>query len=267
MMTPEIWAVIAAVLLGLAAVSGGLEMAVPRGRWKAVALASRVAALAALVVALIAAAVVHGRWSAADPRQAMLGLVAAMLAIHLVLAWRLGAGTAGPVMDLVAIVLSLVSAFLVGAGSTGFICVQLSALYQAQWILLSVGGGSVLVAACAGLMLLLRKALLSRDWELKLPGWSPLYGLLAQAAVLALIALGSGLIIGVWWAWQTSGTLGNDSAREVWMAVAWLITAMSLFAWQLDTRRSRWAAALVLVAATAVLIGLILPVDLRIVGI
>jgi hypothetical protein len=226
-----------------------------------------VASLAALVVALVTAAIVHGHWSAADPRQAMLGLVAAMLAIHLVLAWRLGAGTGGPVMDLAAIVLSVVSAFLVGAGSTRSICVQLPALYQAQWTLLSVGGGSVLVAACAGLTLLLRKGLSSRDWELTLPGWSPLYDLLAQAAVLGLAALGSGLVIGVCWAWWTSGTLGSDSARKVWMAVAWLITAMSLLAWQLDIRRSRWAAALVLVAATAVLIGLLLPVDLRIAGI
>ena len=266
-MTPEIWAVIAAVLLGIAAVSGGLELAVLRGWWKTVVLGSRVAALAALVVALVAAAIVHGHWSAADPRQAMLALVAAMLAIHLVLAWRLGAGTAGPAMDLAAIVLSLVSAFVIGAGSPGFICVQLPALYQAQWILLSVGGGSVLVAACAGLMLLLRKGLSSRDWELTLPRWSPLHGLLSQAAVLALAALGSGLLIGVWWAWRTSGTLGSDSAREAWMAVAWLITTMSLFAWQLDARRSRWAAALVLVAASAVLIGLLLPVDLRVAGI
>jgi hypothetical protein len=145
--------------------------------------------------------------------------------------------------------------------------VQLAELYQAQWILLSVGGGSVLVAACAGLMLLLRKGLLSRDWGLALPGWSLLYGLLAQAVILALAALGSGLVIGVWWAWRILGTLGSDSAREVWMAVAWLITAMSVLAWQLDTRRSRWAAALVLVAAIAVLIGLLLPVDLPAAGI
>jgi hypothetical protein len=255
------------VLLGLAAVSGGLEMAVLRGRWKTVVLVSRVAALAALVVALVPAAIVHGHWSAADPRQAMLGLVAAMVVIHLVLAWRLGAGTAGPVIDLVAIVLSLVSVFVVDAGSPGFICVQLPALYQAQWILLSVGGGSVMVAACASLMLLLRKGLSSRDWGLTFPGWGLLYGLLAQTAVLALVALGSGLFIGAWWAWRTSGTLGSDSARGVWMAVTWLITAMSLLAWQLDTRRSRWAAALVLVAATAMLIGLLLPVDLRVAGI
>jgi hypothetical protein len=221
----------------------------------------------AALAALVAAAIAHGQWSAADPRQAMLGLVAAMLAIHLLLAWRRGAGTAGPVVDLAAIVLSLVGAFVVGAGSSGFICVQLAELYQAQWILLSVGGGSVLVAACAGLMLLLRKGLLSRDWGLALPGWSLLYGLLAQAVILALAALGSGLVIGVWWAWRILGTLGSDSAREVWMAVAWLITAMSVLAWQLDTRRSRWAAALVLVAAIAVLIGLLLPVDLPAAGI
>jgi len=267
MMTPEIWAVIAAVFLGLAAVSGGLEMAVVRGRWRAVVFGTRVAALAALVVALVAAAIVHGHWSAAEPRQAVLGLVAAMLAVHLVLAWRLVAGSAGPFVDLAGIVLSLVSVFVIGAGSPGLTCAPLHALYQAQWVLLSLGGGSVLVAACAGLMMLLRKGLSFRDWELTLPGWSSLSGLLAQAAVFAVVALGGGLVIGVWWTWWASGTLGSDSAREVWMAVAWLITTMSVLAWQLDGRRSRWAAALVLVAASAMLIGLLLPVNLRVAGI
>jgi hypothetical protein len=42
---------------------------------------------------------------------------------------------------------------------------------------------------------------------------------------------------------------------------------MSLLAWQLDGRKGRWAAGLALVAAVAVLVGLLFPVDLSLVGI
>ena len=124
-----------------------------------------------------------------------------------------------------------------------------------------------MVAASAGLTLLLRRGLLSRGWDRQLPGWSILHSLMAHAAVFALVALGSGLVTGVWWVWRISGTLAWHSAREAWMAIAWLIAAMSMLAWQLDNRRSRWAAGLVLLATIAVLVGLISPADLRIVGI
>jgi hypothetical protein len=267
MMTPEIWVAIGAVFLGLAIVAGGLAMSAVRGPWDAVAIGARVAALVALIVAMIASAIGQDQWTAAAPQQAMLSLVVAMLAVHLVLAWRLGACSAGPMVDLVALVLGLVGVFAIEAGAPGLGCVQQSSLFQAHLVLFSLGGGSVLVAGSAGLMLALKKGLVWLGRDLRLPGWIPLYALLTQATLLAVVALGAGLIIGVWWAWQTVGLLAAGNPRDAWMAVAWLTTAMSLVAWQLDGRRGRWAAGLALVAAAAVFVGLLFPVDLSLVGI
>nr|NIV39363.1 hypothetical protein [Anaerolineae bacterium] len=123
-------------------------------------------------------------------------------------------------------------------------------------------------AACAaGLVLALRKLLVWRGRHPRLPRQNCLYGLLAHATILTLVALGSGLIIGAWWEWRTPGLLGNGNPRQVWMAVAWLITAASLLAWKLDGRRGRWAAGLALAAAVAVLVGVLFPADLGFVGI
>jgi hypothetical protein len=261
-MTPEIWATIAAALLGIATVAGGLAMSAVRGPWDAVAIGARGAALTALIVALVASAIVQGQWVAADPQQAMLSLIVAMLAVHVVLAWRLGAGGAGPVVDVVALTLSLLSVLAIQAGTPGLSCVQQFPLFQAHWVLFSLGGGSVLVAGCAGLMLVFRKGLEWRGKYPSLPRQIPLYGLLTQASILAVVALGSGLIISAWWAWRTSGLLVGGTRREGWIAVAWLSAAMSLITWQLDGRRGRWAIGLALVAAAAVLVALLLPVDL-----
>jgi hypothetical protein len=266
-MTPEIWALVAVALLGLASVAGVLVMLAVREPWDAVAIGIRMAALAALIVALAAAVIVQGQWTAADPQQAMLGLIVAMLAVHLVLAWRLGAGSAGPTVDIVALALSLVSVFAIQAGAPGLPCVERASLFQAQWVLFLLGGGGMLVAGSAGLMLAMRQGMVwvGRDFR---PQWQiPLYGLLTQAVILALVALGGGLILGVWWAWRTSGLLAVGNPREVWMAVAWLTAAMSLLAWQLDGSRGRWPAGLALVAAAAVLVGLLFPMDLSLVGI
>ena len=266
-MTPEIWLVTAALFLALAAVAGGLAMFAVRGPWGVVAIGARVAALVCLIVALVASAIAQGKWMAVDPRQAMLGLIVAMLAVHLVLAWRLGTGSAGPAVDIVALALSLLVVVAVGGGAPGLACVRHSPLLQAHWVLFSLGGGSVLVACAAGLMLALRKLLVWRDWHLTVPPQVLLYGLLAQATILALVALGSGLVLSAWWAWQTPGLLGNGNPRQVWMAVAWLITATSLLAWKLDGRRGPWAAGLALAAAAAVLVGVLFPMDLSLVGI
>jgi len=258
---PEIWVVIAAALLGIAVVAGGLAILAGRRPWGVVAIGARVAALAALIVALIAAVMASGQWTASDHQQAMLSLVVAMEAIHLVLVWRLGAVGVGPVVDIVALILSLAGVFLIQAGAPSLICTQQASLLQAHWVLFFLGGGSLLVAACSGLALALSWLLVWRGLELDLPEPVYLYGLLKHAATLALVALGSGLLTGVWWAWRTTGVMLGADAREVWMAVAWLITAMSLLAWQLGGRRSQWAAGLVLAAAAAMLVGLLFPVS------
>jgi hypothetical protein len=267
MMTPEIWLVTAAVFLALAAAAGGLAMSAVRGPWHAVAIGARVVALALLIMALISAAIEQGKWIAADPQQAMLTLIVAMLVVHLVLAWRLGIGSAGPVVDIVALALSLVIVVAAEGGASGLACVRQSSLFQAYWVLLALGGGSVLVACAAGLMLALKRLLVWRGRHPGLPRQNLFCGLLAQATILALVALGSGLVISAWWAWQTPGPLGSGDPRQEWMAVAWLITATSLLAWKLDGRRSRWAAGLALVAAAAVLVGVLFPADLSLAGI
>lgn len=256
-MTPEIWVVIAVVFLALAAVASGLVLFSIRGPWDAVTLGARMVALAILIVALVMSAIGQGRWSAAEPQQAMLGLIVMMLVVHLTLAWRLGAGSAGPVVDIVSLVLGLVTVIAIEPGTPGLVCVQQSPLSQAYWVLFSLGGGSVLVACTAGLTLALRKLLQWRGGHPRLPGQILLHGLLAQATVLALVALGSGLVISAWWAWRASGLPGGGNPRRVWMAVAWLFVATSCLAWQLDSRRGRWAAGLALVAAAAVLVGVL----------
>jgi hypothetical protein len=260
----EVLAIVAAALLGLATVAGGLAVFAVQGRWKDIAVGARVLALVAVIAALVAAAAVHGRWTAADPRQALLSLVVAMLAVHLALAWRLGAGSAGPMVDIVALALSLVCAFAIQPASPETICPQLPAMVQGQWVLLSLGGGSMLVTGCAGLMLALRKGLLWRGLDAQLPDRLPLVGMLTQAACLAVVALGGGLFLGVWWSWRTSGRLADDDVRQVWMAVAWLLSAMSVLSWQADSRTSRWAAVLALVAAAAVLVGTLAPAGLSV---
>ncbi len=258
-MMPEIWVAVAAALLGVAAIAGGAAILAGRRPWGAVAIGTRVAALAALIVALIATVMASGQWTASDHQQAVLSLVVAMGAIHLLLVWPLGAAGVGPMVDIVAIILSLMGVFLIQAGAPSSTCTQQASLFQVDWILFLLGGGSLLVAACAGLTLALRWLLVWRGLELDLPVPVSLYDLLRHAAALALVALASGLLTGVWWAWRTTGVMLGANAGEVWMAVAWLITAMSLLAWQLDGRRSQWAAGLALVAAAAVLVGLLFP--------
>lgn len=258
-MMPEIWAAIATALLGLAAIAGAMAIFAGRRLWGSVAIGARVAALATLVVAMIARVAASGQWTVSDPQQAMLSLVVAVVTVHLALAWRLSAASVGPIVDIVAVILSLVGVLLIPAGAPSLICAREASLSQAHWVLFLLGGGSVLVAACAGLTLALGWALLWRRPELELPEPIPLYGLLTHAAIVALVALGSGLLLGAWWGWQTTGVMMGADAREVWMAVAWLTAAMSLLSWQLDGRRSQWAAGLALVAAVAVLVGLLFP--------
>jgi len=178
----------------------------------------------------------------------------------LVLAWRVGAGSAGPVVDIVALALSLLIVIVFEGSAQGLACGPQSPLPQATWVLFSLGGGSVLVAGSAGLLVAVLGLLVWRGMVPGLRGRIVVYDLLAQATLLGLVALGSGLIISAWWAWRTSGLLADGTPRQVWMAIAWLITAASLLAWQLDRRRAWWAAGLALAASAAALAGMLLPV-------
>ena len=103
-MMPEIWVALAALLLAVATIAGGLTTFRLPGQWRVVATGARAMAAMVLAAALVNAAMTQGAWTPLDPRQMVLGLVLAMLTIHLVLVWRLRIRGAGPAVDMVALV-------------------------------------------------------------------------------------------------------------------------------------------------------------------
>jgi hypothetical protein len=261
-MTSEIWMAVAALLVGVAALAGVLFLLKLRSRWAWIVTVARAASIVALAVALILAAFEQGEWSPFDPRQAIPGLILATLALHMILAWRRKAGSAGPVVDLFALVLILVGAFAIEPGASPLNCAQRTFPFRVQWILFLVGGGGVLVAGNAGLLLALRRLVETQEWALRLPDPSRTWSLLVDAVYLALVALGSGLTVSLWWSWRTVGELNEGDPRVGWVGIAWLTSSMSLVAWQLESRREQWAAGLAVVAAAAVLFGLLVAPEL-----
>lgn len=270
-MTPEFWVIAAAILLGLAAASSGLTVFAVRGRWALVAVCARGAGAAALAVALGVTVIGQGQWSPFDLRLIMLSLVLAMLVAHLVLAWHLRISTAASAVDVVALALILVQALpSQQAASPMTICIHHTVPFQAQWILFMLGGGGVLAAASAGLMLLAQAKVRTghgRNPELRPIPLRSARGarsdLLIQGTFLGLVALGTGLAVSAWWSWQTMGTTISGDPREIWMAITWLVAAMSLLAWQLEKRRGWWATGLAGVAAACLLFGLLAYANLQ----
>jgi hypothetical protein len=256
-MMPEIDVALAAFFLAVAAIAGGLTTVRVSGRWDLVVTGARAAAAMVVAAALIYAATVQGEWTPLDPYQMLLGLLFAMLATHLVLAWRLRIRDTGPAVDVVALVLLLGGAFALQPETIALSCFQRALVYHVQWGLLLLGGGSVLVAGNAGLMAALHRISTNRGWNVQLPDRADLYDLLTQALFLALVALGGGLTVSVWWAWRTVGTLATGDLHLVWLVIACLIAGMSLLAWQLEAHRERWVAGLATLASAVVLLGLL----------
>jgi ABC-type transport system involved in cytochrome c biogenesis permease subunit len=259
----EIWLVVSALLLGLAAIAGGLAIFQERRLWDLIAVGTRTAGTVALAVSLSLAVIAEGAWSPFDWRQMLLSIVLVTLAIHLILSWRFRAGNGGPVVDLLALVLVLLAIFVVRPGVSPQTCVQGAWPFQIQWILYLLGSGAVLAAGSASLTLALRRGLGQRARDLRASNRAALYNMLLEAIVWGLVALGSGLTVGVWWAWRALGSVTSGDPREAWMAITWLVAAMSLLAWQLETRRGRWAAGLAVAATTCMLFGLLFVTGLR----
>jgi hypothetical protein len=83
---------------------------------------------------------------------------------------------------------------------------------------------------------------------------------------VTLVVLGSGLTVGAWWTWKTAGTQISDDPRSGWMAITWLVTAMSVLAWRLrqrPTRSGQWAAVLAILAAATAIFGLVAVANVR----
>jgi hypothetical protein len=258
-MASEPWGVVAALLLAVASVARGLSLFKVRGRWELLAFSARAAAAMALTVAVILAAVTHGQWSPFDLQQVALDLALATVVVYLVLALRFRTDAAAPAVDLLALALILTAVLAIRAGGPFLTCAQKTLPFLVQWFLFLVGAGGAMVAGSVGLMLILAK----REWPLKWPQGADLYLLLRQATMLALVLLGSGLALSLWWAWQAEGTLTGSDPRTTWIAITWLIMAMSLSAQHLPKRSGRWVTSLAMAAAAAAIVGLLALLDVR----
>lgn len=252
-MTLEIWTIVAALSLVTGAMAGGLAMFRLGPAWDRMFLAARAISTTGVTVALVGSLVAQGGWSPQDPAQSALGLVLVMLILQWVLAWRFKTRNVGPLVESVGLGLLLLGAIDLQTGAPLLNCQQEMALFQIQWALFLLGGASLLLAACMGLTLALGKVLQGLSWDLSLAAPADLYALVVQAAMLAVVALGGGLIVSLWWSWQTLGTLTSGDPREGWMALIWLLTAMSLLAGQLPRHRRRWVVGLAVLAAANVL--------------
>jgi ABC-type transport system involved in cytochrome c biogenesis permease subunit len=251
---------------GLAQVLALLKVTPGPKRWGVLALAARLGSVGALAASVVLAALAHGEWSPADLRQVTLGLGLATVTIHLLLAWRLNTGLAGPAVDLVVLALVLVDALAIRPGGPRLDCAQHAAPYRVQWTLLLLGSGGAIVAGSAGLMHGVYRWLVGGTRDLDLPALADIHTLLRQATALTLLVLGGGIVAGAWWAWRTVGLLANDDPRLAWSAITWLAVAMSELAWRLKPQslawrdvqnRGRWPARLAMAAATTAILCLL----------
>ncbi len=259
----NMWTIVAALSLALGAVAGGLA-SIRRGRaWSRVFMALRATSVAALAVALVGGAGALGQWSPYDQQLSVLALALVMLVVHSLLAWLLKVNTTGPLIEFAGLGLLLLGAARLPAGAALLPCPQEIAPFQVQWALFLLGGGSLLVAGCMGLTVVLDRAVKNRGGNLHLATSENLYALLVGAAMLAFVTLGSGLTVGLWWAWQTLGTLTSGDPRADWMALAWLLTAMSLLAGQLERHRRWWVTGLAILAASNMIFGWLLLVGVQ----
>jgi hypothetical protein len=261
-MTPEHWGILAAVLLLVAIAARMLALFSTGTRWKLVVIGARLGAGLGALVALILMVGIQGGWSPFAPRQLALGLALASICAHLLLTWRGNCDGAGPVADLVVLGLVVWGLFAPAAGRQ-LSCAQDTIPFGIQWGLFLAGGGAVLVAASTALVLALQRIVAAWGPDLHWPMRHDLYRFLVEAAALALTVLGGGLVLSAWWAWRSEGALSDSDPREIWIAITWLLVAMSWLTRHWNRRWRTRAAALAIVAAATLLIGLFFVVDLR----
>jgi len=252
-MATEMWAVAAAALLAVAAGCSAATLAGKGRRWLFLSVVARGSSILALAAALYSAAAGGGGWSPLDLQQVALSLALATALAHLVLSWAGGSPAGSPISDVLAAALAVAAWLAIRPGGDSLTCLQRALAYRAEWALFLLGAGGTLVAGSAALT-----PALPRLWA-RAGAW----GLLTGGSFLAVVAIGAGIVSGVWWTWQATGTLEAGDIRESWMAVVWLLAAMSTAAWQLEKGARRWAAGLALAAAGAALLGLLALPDIQ----
>ncbi len=267
--TPYLWVGLAALLLVIAVVALCLALFHSRSRWSLLAVGATVGAVIALAVALVVIAATHGHlWrsllaaQSSDPRLVVLGLALAILVVQLVLAWRLPVDIARLVVVLFVLVLVFTAVCMADTSELLLDCDRHTIPSQLQWVLFLTGTGGLAVAGSTGLTLALRAILSRRIPRIQWPRWIELHALLKRATALALVSLGAGLVVSLWWSWQIQGVSTTRGPREGWVVVALLVTAMSFLARRTGGRWGRWTAGLVMVAAAVAILGLLSGIDL-----
>jgi hypothetical protein len=80
---------------------------------------------------------------------------------------------------------------------------------------------------------------------------------LSRNSRLVFLFLPAILLAGAAMSWRSAGALSDGSLRLNWLAVGVLLGAMGLLAWDLKRQPKTWAAILDLLAAAAILVGLL----------
>ncbi len=231
----------------LLAAGGGESIALLTGRQRGrfpVGIA-RVLAAAMLAVALLW----NGRFGP-RPQEAALGMALGATLTHLALRFRQG----NPLTDLMALLLAL-GATLPGPSSISLGCIYRLPLYNGLWLLLYLGGGSLIAAGAGGLELGLAALLSPARWNH--PPHHLLRGWLKRATQWSLMVLGMALTLLALANWWSLGTPAGNDMRSVGVAAAWFAAAMSWQAWQLPRHAARWAAALAALAAGIAAVSLL----------
>ena len=257
-MTPESWILVALALTALTAVTRSLALVGARGPWSLVSVFFRVGAILVLAVVLVLLVMASGEWSPVDWDQIVVALSLTMLVIYQVMAWGFQLEGAAPFVDVIAFALAISSLLVYSPGDESVpTCIQGAIPVYILWGLFLVGGGAAAIMGSGGLLSGLQAALGRRSHGGQWPSQDDLAFFFGQATMVALLTLGIGLVLNVCWSWQTAGSLGNGGPRLTWMAVTWLLAAMSSIAKRLPRHWLGLQAILGVATACTALCGLL----------
>ena len=255
-MTTEGWLTWAAGLALLVAVVVQMMWLLRNaGPWRGSVWLARLAALTLLVAVLVVTALSRSRGLVLAPASLLLGLACAVLGVGMFLTWRCGVDGAGPVGDLLALALLLGTGLAWQMGLAAPVCRLHSVWFWLSWLGFLLGVGSLIEGLAAALLMVVRRVGQRLGWRLYLPPGVDLHAFPSQSAALALVSLGSGLFVAVWWAWRWTGSLTFGGPTGTWLAASWLLAAASFLSWQLARRPGRWAALFLVAAAGLGLLG------------
>ncbi len=226
------------------------------GPWARAARMARVGALMALATALAAGISRTGGWGGHDLWLLGLGLVGAALTVDEVLARGVGAHGTSPLLDALGALLLGVLLYAWPMARRPLLDASGWVFYTARWALYLVGAASLIAAGSAALVGWAHRARSGGDAPAPDPAADAACDYGRGTTLLALFTLGVGQAVGVWWFWQAQGRLTGNDPREIWIAVAWLVTATRGLSWELAPRVRRWAAGLPVLVGLPVLAGL-----------